>query len=70
MPDTVAEQPKTRWVNQRDCKHHWVIQTSNGPKAPGRCKLCGLQRKFSTAPERLTWSETRLSQFAASPEGS
>ncbi len=68
MTDTIAEEQKTRQPDQRNCKHHWVIKTPNGARALGRCKLCGLQRRFSTAPDRLSWGETRLGQFSAPAE--
>ena len=70
MKAAIAKKNKTQAVNQRDCKHHWVIKPPNGAKVLGRCKLCGLQRKFPTAPERLTWAETRINQFAAPPDNS
>jgi hypothetical protein len=28
------------------CRHHWVIGTPSGPTSEGRCKKCGLSRRF------------------------
>jgi hypothetical protein len=28
------------------CRHHWVIETANGPTSHGRCKRCGSERDF------------------------
>ncbi len=28
------------------CRHHWVIDTPDGPTSEGRCKNCGLRRSF------------------------
>lgn len=30
---------------QRDCVHHWVIETPNGHTSEGVCKLCDLDRQ-------------------------
>jgi hypothetical protein len=31
---------------RRDCRHHWVIETPDGPTSEGRCKRCGEQKSF------------------------
>jgi hypothetical protein len=28
------------------CRHHWIIDTANGPTSHGRCKRCGSERDF------------------------
>ena len=28
------------------CKHHWMIETPNGPTSNGTCKNCGDERTF------------------------
>src|SRR3989338_8116035 len=28
------------------CKHHWMIETPNGPTSNGTCKNCGDERPF------------------------
>jgi hypothetical protein len=28
------------------CRHHWIIETPNGPVSKGVCKLCGEERDF------------------------
>lgn len=34
-----------------NCRHHWVIETPNGPLSHGTCKVCGLERDFYNNPE-------------------
>jgi hypothetical protein len=29
-----------------ECNHHWVIDSAEGPKSQGRCKLCGTEKSF------------------------
>jgi hypothetical protein len=33
------------------CRHHWIIDTAQGPTSAGRCKLCGARREFFNNPE-------------------
>lgn len=36
------------------CKHHYVIDTPNGPTCNSRCKRCGATKMFNTTiPEEL-----------------
>jgi len=36
------------------CPHHWMIGSSNGPASLGRCRECGLTRRFSNALEGVS----------------
>ncbi len=38
------------------CKHHWVIESSNGPVSLGVCKLCEEVREFANSVEGSTWT--------------
>ena len=31
---------------KKDCIHHWVIETANGPTSQGVCAVCGSSREF------------------------
>ena len=33
-------------LGQAECRHHWVIESPNGPMSLGVCKLCGTEREF------------------------
>lgn len=37
------------------CRHHWLIETPNGPTCRGRCRACGAEREFPTVPEDNLW---------------
>lgn len=43
------------------CRHHWVIQTADGPVSPGVCQLCGEVREFKNYVEAGPWGNTRTS---------
>jgi len=30
----------------KKCCHYWVIAPANGQRSKGRCKLCGIEKKF------------------------
>lgn len=40
--NAVAERPEAT----ETCRHHWIIETPNGPFSRGVCKLCGEERDF------------------------
>ena len=33
-------------MKKKDCIHHWVIETANGPTSQGVCATCGSSREF------------------------
>ncbi len=33
------------------CKHHWVIESANGPLSEGVCQRCGEHREFMNSGE-------------------
>jgi hypothetical protein len=38
--------PKGRREYREECKHHWLLETPNGPTARGVCKYCGENKDF------------------------
>ena len=42
------------------CTHHWVIESANGPRSTGHCKLCGKSKDFSNSGDIVTtwWGDT------------
>ena len=39
------------------CRHHWVIESPNGPMSRGFCKLCGAEREFpNSTPSLWHWN--------------
>ena len=48
---TVTEQEETL----SDCKHHWLIESPNGPTSQGVCKLCGMQSEFKNSMPGSGW---------------
>lgn len=48
-------------TSEETCKHHWVIETANGPYSKGKCKLCEEVKYFENSPEeRKLSSEQNL----------
>lgn len=33
-------------TEKQGCRHHWVIDTPEGPVSRGTCKLCGAEKEF------------------------
>ena len=31
------------------CRHHWIVESPNGPTSHGRCRRCGEEREFTNA---------------------
>ena len=40
------------------CRHHWDIESPNGPKSRGICRHCGDEQEFSNTLPALGWRET------------
>ena len=39
------------------CTHRWLLETPNGPRVRGRCKLCGTEREFPTTADDVWYGE-------------
>ena len=42
-----------------ECKHHWLIETPNGPVSEGVCQRCGEKRGFMNSGASTPWVITR-----------
>lgn len=47
------------------CRHHWVIDTPNGPTSQGVCKLCGAQQQFQNSIPTNEWYHRETAAFPA-----
>ena len=47
-----------------ECRHHWIIESANGPASMGVCKICGEIKEFSNTPPEFTLSSRRASDDA------
>jgi len=47
---------KAKQINPKDCTHHWIIDSPNGPQSQGSCKVCGAEREFMNYLESSAWS--------------
>ena len=41
--------------NGSDCRHHWMIESPNGPTSQGVCKLCGQRGEFKNSMPVSGW---------------
>ena len=62
--------------NDSQCQHHWLIGMASGPKSVGVCRICGAERLFKNALDRVEWDNSeststvtpRISVAAASSD--
>jgi hypothetical protein len=38
-----------------ECKHHWMIESPNGPTSMGVCKICGERSEFKNSMPGSGW---------------
>jgi hypothetical protein len=62
------EQKQSKRAQQKNCVHHWRIESPNGRESQGVCKRCGAIRNFSNSTESVMWeqSNTIRSDFGGS----
>ena len=44
------------------CKHHWRLETPNGPTSTGTCKLCGASREFQNSEDGISSLRKHMSR--------
>ncbi len=42
------------------CKHHWVLESPNGPVSRGVCKKCGEEREFRNSLDYVPATDEKL----------
>lgn len=47
----------TREPARGSCSHRWLLETPNGPRVQGRCRVCGAERDFPTTAGDLWYGE-------------
>ena len=52
--------------SQEECRHHWVIESPDGPMSKGACRLCGAEREFRNYLENPRWEDFTLDRPAYS----
>ena len=57
-------------VNQSECIHHWIIDTSSSNQSEGRCKKCNLIKTFlNSIPEKdIKWAINIIKPDYPKPE--
>ena len=54
-----------RTDQSNDCTQRLISQVPNRAKRSGRRESCGMERRLSMAPERLTLADSRMARLAA-----
>jgi hypothetical protein len=49
---------------QTQCRHHWLIESPNGPTSMGICRLCGAQKEFRNWAHSWLWEDDPLSELS------
>ncbi len=49
--------------SREECRHHWIIETADGPVSRGICKLCGAKKEFSNSLPDFTTVRRHSSVF-------
>jgi len=51
-------------IKEHRCRHHWLIESAQGPTSMGMCKLCGAQREFKNSATDFLWEDEPLSELS------
>ncbi|KPJ48208.1 MAG: hypothetical protein AMJ38_05815 [Dehalococcoidia bacterium DG_22] len=51
-------------TKEAGCRHHWLIESPQGPTSMGICKLCGAQKEFRNSASDLLWEDEPLSELS------
>ena len=43
-----------------ECKHHWMIESPNGPTSLGVCKICGERSEFNNSVQGSGWDRANV----------
>lgn len=51
------------------CRHHWIIETPDGPRSRGVCKYCGATKEFDNYWPYSTWERypSKLEELPVMP---
>ena len=55
----VLEAAPERTAVEEQCRHHWVIESPNGPSSIGICKRCGAVTESNNYLPYSPWDEDR-----------
>lgn len=44
-------EPSADKGDRLQCRHHWLIESPQGPACRGVCKLCGAERQFESSSD-------------------
>jgi len=63
MKKAVVTQPE-KATEDGQCRHHWLIESPEGPISMGICKLCGAQKEFRNSASDFLWEDDPMSELS------
>jgi hypothetical protein len=63
MSKTVSTRRKQA-TRRAHCRHHWLIESPQGPTSIGMCKLCGARKEFSNSVTDFLWEDEPQSELS------
>ncbi len=63
MSRTAVTQPDEATAESH-CRHHWLIESPQGPISMGICKLCGARKEFRNSATDFLWEDEPLSELS------
>ncbi len=55
----ILEADSDKQDSAADCRHHWLIESPNGPTSWGICKYCGARKEFKNYLSVSLWEEDK-----------
>ena len=55
--------------NESECRHHWMIDSPNGPTSQGVCELCGERGEFKNSMPVSGWDRAGAQRKRAKQAG-
>lgn len=62
----IESEDGTRRAEPDQCRHHWFIQSPEGPTSLGRCKHCGAEREFPNSGSDFVWEDDATADYKPS----
>ena len=57
MVRQVSRPSPSEEAESSECKHHWLIESPQGPVSRGICQLCDATREFKNYIDAISWGE-------------
>lgn len=52
-------------MTTKTCRHHWIIETADGPTSWGKCQVCHERKEFKNFVEVTDYKASNVAIFAS-----